>query len=90
MSDVYQYDVEIKIQNKSTGEYRTVTRTEWGYSAIDALAIAHMNTVAEQDSQSWDIGLVRISPAREHIDRATDKLRDEIDKTVERLTRVQT
>lgn len=86
MSQVYLFEVELKIINKTTGESRLTQRQEYAYGVQAAVEQAIYNTLAHEPEGTTDLKLWRVSPPHSVCVAATvkemEQALDELTKTV--------
>lgn len=84
-NSIYKYEVTLSVRSED-GKRSAVTRTEHGYSATDAFAIAYMNQRA--DCGEDDIKLVRISVPAHQIALSEKEQAALVDKIMRELVKV--
>lgn len=85
MPQVYQYELELKVRNKTTGTERLVTRVEWAYKVDDVLYQAAINMSKELKTDETLVSTERISPPSHLIEAAALDMTRLIEEAMKRI-----
>jgi hypothetical protein len=83
---VNEYEVEVVLTKRSSGERKTITTTEYAYTISDVPAQAIYSVLSDKNPEEWELKIARIGPPRRLVELAAKQVQLTVEKILSQLT----